>query len=133
MVAIGISLHNLDEGLAIGWAMVVGEVALCTFLILGFTLHNTTEGLAIAARMAKEKPRISYLVALGIAGAPAILGTWIGGFVASPVASIVFLAVRAGAVFRVLIAIGRFVSCSNGGKFLTGPVIASLAVGMLVM
>jgi ZIP family zinc transporter len=134
MVAIGIGLHNLGEGLAIGGAMVVGEVALSTFLIVGFTLHNTTEGLAIVAPMAKEKPRIPYLVALGIiAGAPAILGTWIGGFVASPVASIVFLAVGAGAVFQVVVAIGRFVNKSSGGKFLTGPSVAGLAVGILVM
>ncbi len=134
MVAIGIGLHNLGEGLAIGGAMVVGEVALSTFLIVGFTLHNTTEGLAIVAPMAKEKPKIAYLVALGIiAGAPAILGTWIGGFVASPVASIVFLAIGAGAVFQVVVVIGRFVSRSSGGKLLKGPVIAGLAVGMLVM
>nr|WP_228369159.1 divalent cation transporter [Candidatus Nitrososphaera gargensis] len=134
MVAIGIGLHNLGEGLAIGGAMLVGEVALSTFLIVGFTLHNTTEGLAIVAPMAKEKPRISYLVALGIiAGAPAILGTWIGGFVASPVASIVFLAIGAGAVFQVVVAIGRFVSRSSGGKLLTGPTAAGFAVGILVM
>ena len=57
MVAIGIGLHNLGEGLATGGAMVVGEVALSTFLIVGFTLHNSTEGLAIVAPMAKEKPK----------------------------------------------------------------------------
>jgi zinc transporter ZupT len=75
MVAIGIGMHNLGEGLAIGGTMVLGEVALSTFLIVGFTLHNTTEGLAIVAPMARERPKIAYLVALGIiAGAPAIAG-----------------------------------------------------------
>lgn len=134
MVAIGIGLHNLGEGLAIGGAMVLGEVALSTFLIVGFTLHNTTEGLAIVAPMAKERPKILYLVALGIiAGAPAIAGTWIGGFVASPVASIVFLAIGAGAIFQVVVAIARFSSSSAGGKFLTGPNVAGLAAGMLIM
>ena len=134
MVAVGIGLHNLGEGLAIGGAMVVGEVALSTFLIVGFTLHNTTEGLAIVAPMAKERPRILYLVILGlIAGAPAILGTWIGGFVSSPIASIVFLGIGAGAVFQVVVTIMRFVGYSNAGKFLTGPTIAGLAVGLLLM
>jgi zinc transporter ZupT len=134
MVAIGIGLHNLGEGLAIGGAMVLGEVALSTFLIVGFTLHNTTEGLAIVAPMAKERTKIAYLVALGIiAGAPAIAGTWIGGFVPSPVASIVFLAIGAGAVFQVVVVIGRFISRSSGGRFLTGPTAAGLAAGMLVM
>jgi ZIP family zinc transporter len=133
MVAIGIGLHNLGEGLAIGGAMVVGEVALSTFLIVGFTLHNTTEGLAIVAPMAKERPRISYLIALGIiAGAPAIAGTWIGGFVASPIASIVFLAIGAGAVFQVVVTIMRLIG-RTGSKFLSGPTAGGLAAGMLIM
>jgi zinc transporter ZupT len=134
MVAIGIGLHNLGEGLAIGGAMVLGEVALSTFLIVGFTLHNTTEGLAIVAPMAKERPKVLYLVALGIiAGAPAIAGMWIGGFVSSPAASIAFLAIGAGAIFQVVVSLGRFVSRSSGGKFLTGPTVAGIAAGMLIM
>ena len=134
MVAIGIGLHNLGEGLAIGGAMVLGEVALSTFLIVGFTLHNTTEGLAIVAPMAKEKPKVLHLIALGvIAGAPAIAGTWIGGFVSSPIASIVFLAIGAGAVFQVVVAIARFVGSSGGGKFRSGHYVAGIAVGMLIM
>jgi ZIP family zinc transporter len=52
--------------------MVLGEVALSTFLIVGFTLHDTTEELVIVAPIAKERPKTAYLVALGIiAGAPA--------------------------------------------------------------
>jgi zinc transporter ZupT len=134
MVAIGIGLHNLGEGLAIGGAMVLGEVALSTFLIVGFTLHNTTEGLAIVAPMAKERPKVLYLVGLGIiAGAPAIAGMWMGGFVSSPAASIAFLAIGAGAIFQVVVSLGRFVSRSSGGKFLTGPTVAGLAAGMLIM
>jgi len=134
MVSIGIGLHNLGEGLAIGGAMVVGSMALSTFLIVGFTLHNTTEGLAIVAPMAKDKPKIRNLIALGIiAGAPAIAGAWIGGFISSPVASIVFLAIGAGAVFQVVVAIIRFVGGQSGGKLLAGPNVAGLAVGILVM
>ena len=135
MVSIGIGLHNLGEGLAIGGAMVVGSVTLSTFLIVGFTLHNTTEGLAIVAPMAKDKPKIRNLVVLGIiAGAPAIAGTWIGGFVSSPVASIVFLAIGAGAVFQVVVAITRIVSSqSSGGQLLARPNVAGLLVGILVM
>jgi zinc transporter ZupT len=135
MVSIGIGLHNLGEGLALGGAMVVGSVTLSTFLIVGFTLHNTTEGLAIVAPMAKDKPKIRNLVVLGIiAGAPAIAGTWIGGFVSSPVASIVFLAVGAGAVFQVVVAITKIVSSqSSGGQLLARPNVAGLLVGMLVM
>lgn len=132
MIAIGIGLHNLGEGLAIGGAMVAGEVALSTFLIIGFTLHNTTEGLAIVAPVARQKPRIAYLALLGfIAGAPAIAGAWIGGFIASPIASVVFLAVGAGAVFQVVYAIFRF--AGGREKFLSGPVVGGIAAGMLLM
>lgn len=134
MVAIGIGLHNLGEGLAIGGAMVLGEVALSTFLIVGFALHNTTEGLAIVAPIAKQKPRILRLIALGmIAGAPAIIGTWIGGFVSSPLASIVFLSIGAGAVLQVVYAIAKFTSHSPKSTFLSGPGVAGIAAGMLIM
>lgn len=132
MIAVGIGLHNLGEGLAIGGAMVAGEVALSTFLIIGFTLHNTTEGLAIVAPVARQKPKIAYLALLGfIAGAPAIAGAWIGGFIASPIASVVFLAVGAGAVFQVVYAIFRFAGGKE--KFLSGPVVGGIAAGMLLM
>ncbi|HYP54679.1 MAG TPA: ZIP family metal transporter, partial [Solirubrobacterales bacterium] len=47
LVAIGIGLHNLGEGLAIGSAYASGALALGAFLVVGFAIHNTTEGLAI--------------------------------------------------------------------------------------
>ena len=53
LVALGIGLHNLGEGLAIGSAYAIGSLALGAALIVGFALHNTTEGLAIVAPMAK--------------------------------------------------------------------------------
>ncbi|HET8592209.1 MAG TPA: ZIP family metal transporter, partial [Solirubrobacterales bacterium] len=49
MVAIGIGLHNLGEGLAIGSAYAIGSLALGAFLVIGFAIHNTTEGFAIVA------------------------------------------------------------------------------------
>ena len=49
LVAIGIGVHNLGEGLAIGTSFATGELQLGAFLVIGFMVHNVTEGLGIAA------------------------------------------------------------------------------------
>ena len=59
MIAIGIGLHNLGEGLAIGSAYAIGELALGAFLVVGFAIHNTTEGLAIVAPLDQASGRRS--------------------------------------------------------------------------
>ena len=66
LVALGIGLHNLGEGLAIGAAYALGEAALGTFLIVGFMLHNTTEGLGIVAPIAQDRPSLRSLAGLGL-------------------------------------------------------------------
>ena len=144
MIAIGIGLHNFGEGLAIGAAVLLGEIALSTFLIIGFTLHNTTEGLAIVAPLAKSrKLMLRRLVLMGmIAGAPTIAGAWIGGFLYSPIAAIIFLSVGAGAIFQVVYSIGSWVlrPVDNTGKDKNKKIvkvnlftIAGFAIGMVIM
>lgn len=108
VIAIGIGLHNLGEGLAIGAAYAVGAAALGTFLVIGFIIQNITEGLGIIMPIAKDSPPLRRLAILGlIGGAPAIIGAWIGGLVHSPPLSILFLSIGAGAVFQVAYEIGR--------------------------
>jgi zinc transporter ZupT len=139
MISIGIGLHNLGEGLAIGAAVVLGEVALSTFLIVGFTLHNTTEGLAIVAPMAKSggKVTIRKLIVMGlIAGVPTIIGAWIGGFLYSPIAAIIFLSIGAGAIFQVVFSITSWMSSNTSEPrkaMLSTPMIAGFTVGMIIM
>ena len=144
MIAIGIGLHNFGEGLAIGAAVLLGEIALSTFLIIGFTLHNTTEGLAIVAPLAKSrKLMLRRLVLMGmIAGAPTIAGAWIGGFLYSPLAAIIFLSIGAGAIFQVVYSIGSWVlrpvdNTDNDKNRKIVKVnlftIAGFAIGMVIM
>jgi zinc transporter ZupT len=143
MISIGIGLHNLGEGLAIGAAVLLGKAAFSTFLIVGFTLHNTTEGLAIVAPMAKTgKVKIRKLLLMGlIAGGPAIIGTWIGGFMYSPIAAIMFLAIGAGAIFQVVYSIASIMVKEKDGnnkdlkmRFpLDNSIIGGFIVGMVIM
>jgi len=138
LIAVGIGLHNFGEGLAIGSAFALGEAALGTLLIVGFTLHNTTEGLAIVAPLARDQQRVSLgdLVKLGlIGGVPTIAGAWLGGFVYSPVWSVLFLAVGVGAIAQVIGQIVRHMTRegSVARMLATGPVLAGLFAGFAVM
>jgi ZIP family zinc transporter len=138
LIAVGIGLHNFGEGLAIGSAFALGEAALGTVLIVGFTLHNTTEGLAIVAPLVRERQRVSFgaLAKLGlIGGAPTIAGAWLGGFVYSPVWSVLFLAIGVGAIAQVIVQITWQIrqEASTMRAVASGPVLAGLFAGFAVM
>jgi zinc transporter ZupT len=136
LVAIGIGLHNFGEGLAIGAAFALGEAALGTLLIIGFTLHNTTEGLAIVAPIARERIPVKDLLVLGvIGGLPTIAGAWIGGLAYSPVWSVLFLSIGAGAIAQVVNLIARQMAGQDSVTryFARGPVLAGLAAGFVIM
>ena len=106
LVAIGIGLHNLGEGLAIGSAYAVGSLALGATLVVGFALHNTTEGLAIVAPVARERAPARPALVLGlIAGAPAVLGAWIGASAYQPGLAAFMFGVGAGAIAQVIVQI----------------------------
>jgi ZIP family zinc transporter len=103
LVSIGIGLHNLGEGLAIGSAYAAGALALGAFLVIGFALHNTTEGLAIVAPLGESRPGLARLAGLGlIAGAPAILGAWIGAAAFNTSLVAFLLGAGAGAIAQVI-------------------------------
>jgi zinc transporter ZupT len=134
LIALGIGLHNLGEGLAIGAAYALGQATLGAFLMIGFMLHNTTEGLGIVAPIARDRPRLKTLVALGLlAGGPTVLGAWLGGLVYSPLYATLFLSVGAGAITQVIIALYRVVSREVEGSIWTPYTAGGMVAGMLVM
>ena len=135
LVAIGIGLHNLGEGLAIGTSFALGELALGTFFVVGFMVHNVTEGLGIATPIA-ERGRVGLgrLAALAlIAGAPAIPGAWIGGFVTSDVLGVLFFAGAAGAALEVVVEVGRYVARQAPGGLSSSYVLGGYLAGIAVM
>ena len=134
MIATGIGFHNLGEGLAIGAAYNVGEIALSTFLVVGFIIQNITEGLGIIAPVLRDRPRIAQLALLGmIGGAPAILGAWIGGFAPSPALAVLFLAIGTGAIFEVVYEVGKLIQKDTSKQPMPLVIFSGILAGMVVL
>ncbi len=132
LIAIGIGLHNLGEGLAIGSAYAIGELALGAFLVVGFAIHNTTEGFAIVAPLTRERPAPGRLVMLGlIAGAPAIVGALIGATVSNDELSVFLLGVGVGAIVQVIGQIAPAMR-DRAGRALDAATAAAIALGAVL-
>ena len=134
LVAIGIGLHNLGEGLAIGSAYAIGELALGAFLVFGFALHNTTEGLAIVAPLAKrQRPSLPALAALGlIAGGPAILGAFVGASAYNPEVAAFLIGIGIGAIAQVIVQLVPAVR-DRAGRALYPASVAGILAGVAVL
>jgi ZIP family zinc transporter len=133
LVAVGIGLHNLGEGVAIGSAYSAGALALGAFLVVGFALHNTTEGLAIVAPVAHLRPALGRLALLGlIAGAPAVLGAWIGAAAFNSSLAAFLFGFGAGAIVQVIVQLAP--SLRDGeGRTLHPVAVTGLLAGMALM
>jgi ZIP family zinc transporter len=133
MVAIGIGLHNLGEGLAIGSAYATGALALGAFLVVGFAIHNTTEGLAIVAPLSDGGARVGRLAGLGLlAGAPAIVGAWVGAAAFNPSLAAFLFGVGVGAIAQV---IGQLVPAMRdaSGRALHPGAVGGLLAGVAAL
>ncbi len=136
LVAIGIGLHNFGEGLAIGTSFAFGQLTLGSFLIVGFMIHNVTEGLGIAAPAADGGATLSRLrlVTLAlIAGGPAILGAWTGGFIANDVLAVLFFGAAAGAAFEVVAEVVRYVGRRGSAELRSGYAVGGFLAGIAIM
>ncbi len=140
LVALGIGLHNLGEGLAIGSAYATGALALGAFLVVGFAIHNTTEGLAIVAPLrgnggdaASARPRLRQLLGLGLlAGAPAVLGAWIGAAAFDPSLAALLFGVGVGAIARVIVQLAPSMR-DEDGRFLHPLSVAGIIAGIAAL
>ncbi len=136
-IAAGIGFHNLGEGLAIGASFAVGELAFSSLLIIGFTVHNITEGLAIAVPLAdRDEGRVPVRKLAGlalIAGLPAVLGAWIGGFITSAFLATFFFAVAAGAAAQVVAEVVGYIRGQAGSRWRTPYVAGGFIAGIGIM
>ena len=130
-IALGIGLHNLGEGLAIGAAFVSGQAALGTALIFGFTLHNITEGVGIAAPIVRKNPGLKHFILLcALAGTPAIIGTLIGSYAFDPVLAAIFLGIGVGAILQVVWEVGKLIA--KDSRKVAEPVVNWVTLGGVV-
>jgi zinc transporter ZupT len=133
LVATGIGLHNLGEGVAIGAAYSAGALALGAFLVIGFAIHNTTEGLAIVAPIARLRPSLLRLAVLGlIAGAPAVLGAWIGAAAFNSSMAAFLFGFGAGAIAQVIVQLAPSLR-DDDGRTLHPVAVGGLLTGMGLM
>jgi ZIP family zinc transporter len=133
LVAVGIGLHNLGEGVAIGSAYSVGALALGAVLIVGFAIHNTTEGVAIVAPIAHVRPSLGRLATLGlIAGGPAVLGAWLGAAAFNSSLAAFLFGFGAGAIVQVIVQLAPSLR-DPAGRTLHPTVVAGLLCGMALM
>jgi ZIP family zinc transporter len=133
-MALGIGLHNLGEGLAVGAAISAGEAALATFLVIGFTIHNVSEGFGIATPLIDRRPSFWAFAGLAaLAGLPAVVGVWLGAQAVSPLWTALCFGIGAGAILQVIIEMIALIARRDGQRALATPasmggIIAGLAV-----
>lgn len=132
MIAVGIGLHNLSEGLAIGQSAASGDTTLALLLIVGFGLHNATEGFGIVAPLAAEdtRPSWGFLALMGlIGGGPTFLGTVIGQSFVNDTVFLLFLALAAGSILYVVMQLVRVAQRLGHPELVMWGVFAGLAAG----
>lgn len=129
MIAIGIGLHNLAEGLAIGQLFSGGRTGLGIVIVIGFALHNATEGFGIAGPLVGCEVSWKRLALLGlIAGAPTALGTLLGGIVVSEELELLFMSLAVGSLIYVCRELLRL----QFESFTTSQTMSAICIGLLL-
>ncbi|MBI4375992.1 MAG: ZIP family metal transporter [Elusimicrobia bacterium] len=123
MIAVGIGIHNLTEGLAIAQATAWGQESMALFLAVGFALHNATEGFGIAAPLSGQRASTRFLLLAGlIGGGPTLAGVIVGSYVQSQDFAMFSFGLAAGVI---LFVIGELLHL---GRSLKGEAIAEIGL-----
>lgn len=106
IIAVGIGLQNLTEGLVFGVNWVTGNIGILAVVFVGFFLQNVTEGFPIASPFlgTKERRNLALLVGLFlIGGLPTLIGGAVGYFWSSALFIVIFDALAIGAIAYVIL------------------------------
>lgn len=135
LIAIGLGLHSVGEGLAIGSAFVLGNSGLVVLLTIGFIIHNVTEGPAVISAVARDatSPPLRHFVVLGtLAGGGVIVGGWLGSAVDSALLAAACFAVAFGAIVQVIWEMRGLIR-AEAGTLLTRRTVTAFVVGVAVL
>lgn len=110
IIALGIGLQNLTEGLVFGVNWTAGAVGILAVVFVGFFLQNVSEGFPIAAPFlgTNSRPEAPTMVGLFLLGGlPTVVGGAIGYFWSSPTFLVIFDALAIGAIVYVILPLLR--------------------------
>jgi ZIP family zinc transporter len=134
LIAVGIGLQNLTEGLVLGSLLFsIGFVGITFVLVFGFTIQNITEGFPIGAPTLGTANRSKILLAAAfmIGGVPTIIGGAAGFYFSSPSFNLIFDGLAVGAIFFIILPMLRSIFLRAGGPSL-GIAYSSIFMGFLV-
>jgi zinc transporter, ZIP family len=106
IIALGIGLQNLTEGLVFGVNWTLGALGILAVVFVGFFLQNVTEGFPIASPFLGTKARRGLPMMAGlflVGGLPTILGGAIGYYWSSNLFLVIFDALAIGAIGYVIL------------------------------
>ncbi len=106
IIALGIGLQNLTEGLVFGGNWAAGSLGVVAVVFLGFFLQNITEGFPITSPFLGTDARRSVALMVGlflVGGAPTLIGGAVGYFWTDPLLLVVFDALAIGAITYVIL------------------------------
>ncbi|MGC2289738.1 MAG: hypothetical protein WA688_07785 [Thermoplasmata archaeon] len=106
IIALGIGLQNLTEGLVFGVNWTLGALGILAVVFVGFFLQNVTEGFPIASPFLGTNARRGVTMMAGlflVGGLPTLIGGAIGYFWSNNLFLVIFDALAIGAIAYVIL------------------------------